>query len=41
MLQQKQKFYILFIVMQASLEFVLPTHLVKETLDTAKLNKIG
>ena len=28
-------------VLQATLEFVMPTHLVKETLETVKLSKLG
>ncbi|XP_021342270.1 uncharacterized protein LOC110442803 isoform X3 [Mizuhopecten yessoensis] len=31
----------LLLLLVTSLEFVLPTHLVKETLDTAKLSKLG
>ncbi|XP_069128141.1 uncharacterized protein [Argopecten irradians] len=31
----------LLLLLVTSLEFVLPTHLVKETLDTAKLSKVG
>eukprot|EP00105_Crassostrea_gigas_P046399 XP_019930547.1 PREDICTED: uncharacterized protein LOC105347423 isoform X7 [Crassostrea gigas] len=39
--EDRERCNMLLLFLVASLEFVLPTHLVKETLDTAKLNKIG
>ncbi|KAK3591251.1 hypothetical protein CHS0354_010617 [Potamilus streckersoni] len=37
----REKCNMLLILLVSSLEFILPTHLVKETLETAKLSKIG
>ncbi|XP_046581209.1 uncharacterized protein LOC124288684 [Haliotis rubra] len=37
----RERCNMLLLLLVASLEFVMPTHLVKETLETAKLGKIG